>query len=144
MKTKFPWQILLTAFSSLVSLVLLVWALLNYHIKPTQPIFYGGRAIYTILLLSVALALLGRVLLLRILRTEIGAFAGKYQRQNTTWQLLLLFDVTAPVYLASGVLLGLSAAVFTAVITQLVVQGYTLWRGLISWTSAVYRLATTG
>jgi signal transduction histidine kinase len=141
---KFSWQFLFTIFSMLVSLGLLVWSLANYHIEPTQPIFYGGRAIYTILLLSVALALLGRVLLLRILKTEIGEFAGKYQRQNTTWQLLLLFDVTAPVYLAAGVLLGLSAAVFTAVITQLVVQGYTLWRGLISWTGATYRLATTG
>ena len=141
---KSSWQFLFTIFSLLVSLGLLVWSLTNYHIEPTQPIFYGGRAIYTILLLSVALALLGRMLLLRILKTEIGNFSGKYQRQNTTWQLLLLFDVTAPVYLAAGVLLGLSAAVFTAVITQLVVQSYTLWRGLISWTGAAYRLATTG
>jgi len=136
-------QYSLTALASLVAVGLFVWSILNYHLTPTQPIFYGGRAIYSIVLLSVILALLGRMLLLRILRVEIGGVPAQHASHNLTWRLLLFFDVAAPIYLAAGVLLGLDSAVLTALITQLVVQGYTLWRGLISWTTAVYRIATT-
>ena len=45
-----------------IALGLLVWALDNYQPNPN---FYGPRAIYSLMLLSVALALLGRILLLR-------------------------------------------------------------------------------
>jgi signal transduction histidine kinase len=136
-------QYTLTLLSSLVAVGLLAWSIFNYHLTPTQPIFYGGRAIYSIILLSVILALLGRILLLRILKVEIGEVPTQYASHNLTWRLLLFFDVAAPIYLAAGVLLGLDSAVLTALITQLVVQGYTLWRGLISWTTTMYRIATT-
>src|SRR5579875_737628 len=123
---------------------LFLWSLLNYHLQPTQPIFYGSRAIYSTLLLAVILALLGRILLLRILKVEIGGLRGSPYHHNSAWRLLLLFDVAAPVYLVAGDLLGVSPAILIALVTQLVVQGYTLWRGLISWTNAAYRVATTG
>ena len=122
---------------------LLAWSLINYHLQPTQPIFYGSRAIYSTLLLAFVLALLGRVLLLRILKLEIGPTLNESQH-DLTWRILLLLDVVAPLYLAAGVLLGLFAAVLVALLTQLVVQGYTLMRGLISWTNAAYHVATTG
>ena len=48
-----------------ITLALLIWALLNYHSVPN---FYGPRAIYSLLLLSITLALLGRILLLRLFR----------------------------------------------------------------------------
>lgn len=139
----FP-RYVLTALASTVIISLFAWSLVNYHVEPTQPIFYSDRAIYTIMLLSITLALLGRILLLRILKAEIGSLAVGRFRQNLTWRMLLLFDVTAPIYLAGGVLLGLFAAVLMALVTQLVVQGYTLWRGLTSWSAATYRVATTG
>lgn len=133
-----------TILCCLFTFSLLGWSLTHYHIQPTQPIFYGGRAIYTIILLSITLALLGRILLLHIPKIELGIMAERFSQQNITWRLLLLFDVAAPIYLAADVLLGMSAAILTALATQLVVQSYTLWRGLITWTSAAYRIATTG
>src|SRR5690349_20905611 len=106
----FP-RYLLTALACSITIGLFAWSLVNYHVEPTQPIFYSNRAIYTIMLLSISLALLGRVMLLRILKAEIGSLViGRFQ-QNTPWRMLLLFDVTAPIYLAGGVLLGLFAAV---------------------------------
>jgi len=134
----------LLLLSCAVTIGLFVWSLLDYHIETTQPIFYGRRAIYSILLLSVVLALLGRILLLCMLKMEVGARQENEVQRAMTWQLLLLLDVAAPIYLASGVLLGRFAAVLTALVTQLIVQGYTLWRGSISWTNAAYRVATTG
>lgn len=133
-----------TVVASITSIGLFIWSLINYHPEPTQPIFYGGRAIYTIILLSITLALLGRILLLRILNVEIGALPTRHFQQNLTWRMLLLFDITAPIYLAGGVLLGLFAAVLMALVTQTVVQGYTLWRGITSWSAAAYRVVTTG
>jgi len=130
--------------SCVLILGLFVWSLLNYRIEPTQPIFYGRRAIYSIILLAVVLALLGRVLLIRILRVELGGRSDYHTSYALTWQLLLLLDVAAPIYLAAGVLLGVFAAVLAALVTQTIVQGYTRWRGLISWTDAVYRVAATG
>lgn len=129
---------------ALVSLGLLAWSLINYRLQPTQPIFYGSRAIYSTILLALALALLGRMLLLRILKLEIGNMTDSRSHNNDTWRVLLLLDVAAPVYLTAGVLLGLYAAVLVALLTQLVVQGYTLLRGLISWPIATYHVATTG
>jgi signal transduction histidine kinase len=126
-----------------VILSLFAWSLLNFHLEPTQPIFYGRRAIYSIILLSVILALLGRVLLLRILKVELGDWQDGRVHRVMAWQFLLFLDVAAPIYLAAGVLLGLFAAVLTALVTQLVVQGYTRWRGVISWTTASYHVAAT-
>lgn len=128
----------------LVNLGLLTWSLVNYHLQPTQPIFYGSRAIYSTLLLALVLALLGRILLLRILRLEIGYTLDSKSRHGLTWRILLLLDVAAPIYLSVGVLLGLYSAVLVALITQSVVQGYTFMRGLVSWTVAMYHVAATG
>lgn len=130
----FFWAIILGLFA---------WSLVNFHLEPTQPIFYGRRAIYSIILLAVILALLGRILLLRILKLELGSWQHTSTHRTTTWQFLLFLDVAAPIYLAAGVLLGLFAAVLTALVTQLIVQGYTRWRGMISWASASYHTATT-
>ncbi|HEX7736342.1 MAG TPA: sensor histidine kinase [Ktedonobacteraceae bacterium] len=129
---------------ALVSLGLLIWVLLNYHVQPTQPIFYGSRAIYSTLLLALILGLLGRVLLLRILKLEISGTPERVSYHKDTWRVLLLLDVTAPVYLTAGVLLGTYSAALVALVTQFVVQGYTFLRGLVSWTTALYRVATTG
>lgn len=134
----------LVFFSWLVIAGLFAWALINFHIEPTQPIFYGRRAIYSIILLAVALALLGRILLLRILKMELGDWRGSETNRAISWRLLLFLDVAAPIYLAAGVLLGTFAAVLTALVTQLIVQGYTRWRGVISWSTATYHVATTG
>jgi signal transduction histidine kinase len=141
---QFSLDLLAGPSSVLVSLALLAWALVNYRLQPTQPIFYGSRAIYSTLFLALALALLGRMLLLRILKLEIGGVPDSRSRHGDTWRVLLLLDVVAPVYLTAGVLLGLYAAVLVALVTQLVVQGYTLLRGLISWTTAMYHVASTG
>lgn len=134
----------LALFSWLLIAGLLVWALLNFHIEPTQPIFYGRRAIYSIIVLAVALALLGRILLLRILKVELGDWQESEERRAVSWHLLLFLDVAAPIYLAAGVLLGTFAAVLAALVTQLIVQVYTRWRGVISWTTTAYHVATTG
>src|SRR5579885_2620381 len=134
---------ILELFFWAVILSLFAWSLLNFHLEPTQPIFYGRRAIYSIILLAVILALLGRVLLLRILKVELGGWQDGRAHRVIAWQFLLFLDVAAPIYLAAGVLLGLFAAVLTALVTQLVVQGYTRWRGVISWTTASYHVATT-
>lgn len=136
-------RIILELFFWAVILGLFAWSLLNFHLEPTQPIFYGRRAIYSIILLSVILALLGRVLLLRILKVELGGWQDDRAHRAIAWQFLLFLDVAAPIYLAAGVLLGLFAAVLTALVTQLIVQGYTRWRGVISWTTASYHVATT-
>src|ERR1700730_8516877 len=117
-------------FFALVGLGLLAWSLVNYRLQPTQPIFYGSRAIYSTLLLALALALLGRMLLLRILKLEISHTPESEPHHSDTWRVLLLLDVAAPIYLTAGVLLGLYAAVIVALVTQLVVQGYTFLRGL--------------
>src|SRR5258708_1309509 len=97
--TRFFSRILPGLLFSLVSLGLLVWALVNYRLEPTQPIFYGSRAIYSTLLLALVLALLGRVLLLRILKREIGTKADIEPEHDNAWRLLLLLDIVAPVYL---------------------------------------------
>jgi signal transduction histidine kinase len=137
-------QRILAPLSCVVIVALFTWSLVSYHIEPTQPIFYGGRAIYSILLLAIVLALLGRILLLRILKKELGDWQDSEAHRIITWNLLLLLDVAAPVYLAAGVLLGVFAAVLTSLVAQGIVQSYTFWRGIISWTTAVYRVATTG
>jgi signal transduction histidine kinase len=88
------------------------------------------------LLLSCLLTLLGRRALLRLLASE-------NQSAHTTWRSLLLFELCAPLYLAAGVLIDVSAAVLTALITQVVLQSYTLWHRTISWRHACYHLSIT-
>lgn len=157
-----------------IVLLLLIWSLEHYRPAPN---FYGPRAIYSLILLSLFLALLGRVLLLRLLRSEpsetafvhharstnqsVDAGRGIMQMGLTTtlaeteaaprsqifrrlaWQPLFLFDITAPLYLAAGVLIGVPAAVLTAVVTQVFLQGYTYLHGFVSRVEACYRIAST-
>ena len=131
----------LLLFSSLaVALSLLVWSLHNYR---WPRIFYGPRAIYSMMALSIALALLGRYLLLRMIKRESGMTRILYHRLPLSWQMLFLFDITAPIYLAAGVLVGVSAAVLTALVTQTALQLFTYTRRFVSLAEASYRIAST-
>src|SRR6266571_6472200 len=94
---------------------LLIWSLYQYRPNPN---FYGPRAIYSMLILSIALALMGRVILLRMLKLEIAKTDVLHYHLPSTWRLLFLFEITAPLYLATGVLIGPPAAVLLALITQ--------------------------
>ncbi len=86
---------------------LLAWSLWNY--RPVSNA-YGSRAIYSITLLSVMLALGCRWLILRLLR-ESG-------KEPFVWNPLFLIDVTVPLYLAAGALLTPPTAVIVALVTQ--------------------------
>ncbi len=123
-----------------VTLVLLGWSLANY-----QPVhnLYGPRAIYSLIVLAVILALLGRLLLLRLLSAETSASKLTPQRLRNEWKPLFLVDITAPLYLAAGVLIDVPAAIITAILTQIFLQGFTLLRGFISWREAMYRIGST-
>src|SRR6266480_2562331 len=118
---------------------LLIWSLYQYQPNPN---FYGPRAIYSMLILSIALALLGRVILLRMLKLEIATTDVLHYQLRSTWRLLFLLDITAPLYLAAGVLIGPPAAVLLALITQTALQGFTLSRRFVSWPEACYRIAS--
>jgi signal transduction histidine kinase len=135
-------KVVVAIVSLVVALVLLVWSVMNYRPAPNV---YGPRAIYTLVFLSVILALSGRFLLFRLFNGEIAESEQAIASHHliAAWRPLFLFDVAAPVYLAAGVLIDLPAAIITAIITQAVLQSYTLWRGYVSWTEAIYRVATT-
>ncbi len=122
-----------------VVLGLLTWSLYQYQPNPN---FYGPRAIYSMLILSITLALMGRVILLRMLKLEIAKTDVLHYHLRSTWRLLFLFDITAPLYLATGVLIGPPAAVLLALITQTALQGFTLSRRFVSWPEACYRIAS--
>src|SRR6266581_1163630 len=130
---------ILAILSLCIALGLLAWSL--YHYQP-NPNFYGPRAIYSLLILSILLALLGRVLLLRMLKQETATTDTLRYHLRSTWRLLFLFDITAPLYLAAGVLIGPPAAVLLALITQTALQGFTLSRRFVSWPEACYRIAS--
>jgi signal transduction histidine kinase len=119
---------------------LLIWAFANY--QPVSNI-YGPRAIYSLIFLSVFLSLVGRILLLRLLKLETSTREILPNRIRTSWRSLFLIDITAPCYLAAGVLIGVPAAVITAIVTQTVLQGFTHFRGFVSWLEACYRIGTT-
>src|SRR5260370_8632210 len=123
-----------------IALGLLIWSLSHYQPNPN---FYGPRAIYSLLILSISLALLGRILLLRLLKLEAKTTDTQRNRLPETWRFLFLLDITAPLYLAAGVLIDPPAAVLLALITQTILQGFTLWRRFVSWTEACYRIAST-
>jgi hypothetical protein len=127
-------------FSLAVALSLLAWSLLNYQPPPT---IYGSRAIFSIIVLSLTLALLGRYLLLGVIKREAGVVHVPYQRLPSSWQALFLFDITAPIYLAAGVLVDVPAGVLTALITQTALQVFTCLRGFVALTEAAYRVAFT-
>ncbi len=135
-------ELLVTFLSLAVVLALLIWSLYNYQ-APPPPIIYGARAIYSMIVLSITLALLGRYLLLYAIKRESGVTHVLYHRLPASWQALFLFDVTAPVYLAAGVLVGVPAGVLTALITQTALQIFTYLRGFVSLAEAAYRVAVT-
>ncbi len=126
-----------TFLSLCIVLGLLTWSIYQYQPNPN---FYGPRAIYSMLILSVALALLGRIILIRMMKFEI-AQAGIHPYQlRSAWRFLFLIDITAPLYLAAGVLIGPPAAVLLALITQTALQGFTLSQRFVSWPEACYHI----
>src|SRR5438045_9252625 len=99
-------KLLVALLSSAIALALLIWSLSNYH--PVSN-FYGPRAIYSLIVLSIVLALLGRILLLRMLKAEMLETDPLQNRLRTTLRPLFLFDITAPLYLAAGALIDVPA-----------------------------------
>ncbi|HVB23878.1 MAG TPA: sensor histidine kinase [Ktedonobacteraceae bacterium] len=139
-KTYDPLQKIVAVFSLICAVCLLIWSLYTYQPAPT---LYGPRAIYSVIVLSITLSLLGRYLLLRIIKRESGIGHIQYHRLPHTWQMLFLFDITAPIYLAAGVLVGVSAGVLTALITQTALQVYTFINRSVSLVEVCYRIAST-
>ncbi len=141
-RPNFYGRTVVAALSAAGSLLLFAWSFISY--QPAHN-FYGPRAVYSLLFLSIILALLGRFLLLRLLTFETSTGTHELPRSQQLreeWKALFLFDITAPVYLAAAVLIGVPAAVLTALITQIFLQAYTLLRGYVSWGEASYRVAT--
>jgi signal transduction histidine kinase len=141
-RPNFYGRTIVATLSAGVSLLLFAWSFIAY--QPAHN-FYGPRAIYSLLFLSIILALLGRFLLLRLLNVETSTGTSELPRSQQLreeWKVLFLFDITAPVYLAAAVLIGVPAAVLTALITQIFLQAYTLLRGYVSWGEASYRVAS--
>lgn len=137
----FPYvKYIVIILSLCIALGLVVWSLANYQPAPN---FYGPRAIYSLVLLSVFLALLGRVLLLHMLKLELPETEVMDHRLPAAWHTMFLFDINAPLYLAAGVLIGVPAAVLTTLFTQAILQGFTLLRKLVSLAEACYRVAST-
>ena len=87
--------------------------------------------------------MLGRYLLLAVIKRESGVVHVPYQRLPSSWQALFLFDITAPIYLAAGVLVDVPAGVLTALVTQTALQIFTYLRGFVTLTEAAYRVAIT-
>lgn len=133
-------SVCVTFFSLAIAATLLAWSLYNYRPAPN---FYGPRAIFSTILLAVLLSLLGRILLLRMLKLETDATFGLDQHWFTSWQTLFLFDIAAPLYLAAGVLIGPPAAVLTALVAQIALQLFTFLRRSVSLAEACYRVAST-
>lgn len=134
-------KFLVITCSLVIVLLLLVWSLHSYRPAPN---FYGPRAIVSTIVLALLLSLLGRILLLRMLKLETVALQDFDQRWRTSWRTLFLFDIAAPLYLAAGVLIGPPAAVLTALVTQVILQLFTFTRHLVSAAEACYRVAATG
>src|SRR5713101_8830330 len=131
-------KLAVSILSLCIALGLLAWSLSHYRPNPN---FYGPRAIYSLLILSISLALLGRILLLRLLKLEAKTTDTQRYRLPERWRFLFLLDITAPLYLAAGVLIGPPAAVILALMTQTVLQGFTLSQRFVSWPEACYRIA---
>jgi len=136
-----PGKLLVIVFSLVIAIVLLAWSIYSYRPAPN---FYGPRAIISTILLAVLLSLLGRILLLRMLKLETDALHDFHQRWYASWKTLFLFDIAAPLYLAAGVLIGPPAAVLAAVVTQALLQLFTFLRRSVTLAEACYRVASTG
>lgn len=125
------------AFISIISLcficALLLWSLWNYRPVSNS---YGPRAIYSMTLLSVVLALASRWLLVRVVRQDSG-------NEPLVWNPLFFIDVTIPLYLAAGALLNPPAAVLVALVTQGCMQAV-FSRRVVPLSYALYRVAAIG
>ncbi len=131
----------ISLLSICVVLVLLAWSLDQYQPTPT---LYGPRAIFSMLVLSITLALLGHVMLIRMLGSELAqAGISPYDLHSIWpgWRLLFLIDITAPLYLAAGVLIGPPAAILLAVLTQIALQVFTFLKRFVSWREACFSTA---
>jgi signal transduction histidine kinase len=128
---------LLILCSLALSVALLIWALTKYQISPTN---LGLHTVAKLILLSMLLALVGRLLLGYMLRAETPEMKSAQRRAPPLWRPVFLLDLNAPIYLAVGVLTNIPAAVLTVLITQTPLQIYTALRGLLSWTEACYRV----
>src|SRR6266566_7595190 len=131
---KMPGKVFVSIISLCLICALLLWSLWNYRPVSNS---YGSRAIYTITLLSVALALASRWLLVRMLRQESG-------NKPLGWNPLFLIDVTVPLYLAAGALLNPLAAVLVALITQGCMQTVLFSKRFVPLSYAFYRVAAVG
>jgi signal transduction histidine kinase len=76
-----------------------------------------------------------------MLKFEIGQAGNHPYQLRSAWRFLFLLDITAPLYLAAGILIGPPAAVLLALITQTALQGFTLWRRYVSLPEACYHIA---
>lgn len=132
-----------------VTSALLIWSVARYH---PPHIIYGPRALYSFIMLSLLIAFAGRIWLFHLLKLEVADFRFSAQKEEIfrkkihlprAWRLLFLLDIGVPLYLAAGVLINTPAAVLTAIVTQICLQGYTLVCGFVSWREASYRVATT-
>src|SRR5438445_259686 len=83
-------KVIVAIVSLIMSLVLFGWSIANY--QPAHN-FYGPRAIYSLLFLSIVLALLGRALLLRFLYSETAHNSQGLtpQQLREAWRPLFLF-----------------------------------------------------
>jgi signal transduction histidine kinase len=124
---------LVTLISLCLIGALLLWSLWNY--RPVNNA-YGARAIYSLTLLSVVLALACQWLLTRGIHQENG---NKPLAGNS----LFLLDVSVPLYLAAGALINPPAAVLVALLTQGGVQAV-FSRRAVPLSFALYRVAATG
>src|SRR5689334_1124669 len=129
---------LLSLLSICVTIYLLIWSFANYQPNPN---IYGPRAMYSLIFLSIALALSGRIILIRMLRSEIARSDISPYDLRSTWRLLFLIEITAPLYLAAGVLIGAPAAVLLAIITQVSLQVFTFLQRYVSWQEACFSVA---
>lgn len=126
-------QMLVIVLSSAVIIALLLWSLWNY--RPVREA-YGPRAIYSMMALSIVLALACRWLLVRLLSQD-----SEYD--SPVSNPLFLMDITVPLYLAAGALLTPPTAVLVALVTQGCLHA-TFSRRLIPLHSLCYRVAAMG
>src|SRR5947209_16956981 len=130
---KIPGNVFISVLSLSIICILLTWSVWNYRPISNS---YGPRAIYTMTLLSVALALASRWLLVRVVRHDSG-------KEPLVWNPLFFIDVTVPLYLAAGALLNPPAAVLVALVTQGCLQAV-FSRGLVPLSYTFYRVAAIG
>src|SRR5260370_42368180 len=84
-------KLAVSILSLCIALGLLAWSLSHYQPNPN---FSAPRAIYSLLILSISLALLPRTLLLRLLDLEATTTHPHRYRRPQRWRFLFLLDIT--------------------------------------------------